>query len=138
MTLEFAKHEAQRRTIGLGRTHFVFHLPSKVEDEADSYIVTDRVLDGRTPVWTAETRESHPMNDADIRKALVVALHRQMPVEGYHSGRGWGHSEACYRSCFDSWERTVREIAHELSRLDSTFDKRAWFATVSLGIRSDD
>jgi hypothetical protein len=56
MTQEFAKHEAQRRTTALGKTHYVFHLPSDTETEADSYIVTNRILDGHKPVWTAKAQ----------------------------------------------------------------------------------
>ena len=58
-----------------------------------------------------------------LEKAIAQGLYRRMPVEGCHHGRGWGHSETCFRSCYDSWRGDVNEIAHILSQNRKGFDR---------------
>lgn len=60
--------------------------------------------------------------------ALARALHRQMPVSGCHGSRGHMHSEDCYQSCFDSWQRCVQDVAHTLNLTHKDFDTKAWVA----------
>ncbi len=66
------------------------------------------------------------MNSHQAWLKLTGIMRRQMPVEWCHTGRGIPHSEACARTCYDSWERTVADICQEF-----TWDKKQFLAEVT-------
>ncbi len=45
-----------------------------------------------------------------MRDKLIHTLKMQIPVKGCHAGRGIPHSEACFHTCFDTWDRLVTDI----------------------------
>lgn len=57
-------------------------------------------------------------------KAIADGLHRQMPVKEAHTGRGCNHSEECFTTCYDSWERCVNEMATVIFGYTSGNDRR--------------
>ena len=61
-----------------------------------------------------------------LEKAIAQAMYRRMPVKSCHSGRGWGHSEACFDTCFSSWRGDVSEIAHVMGQNRKRFDRDAF------------
>jgi hypothetical protein len=66
-----------------------------------------------------------------LEKAIARGMYRRMPVETCHSGRGWGHSEACFHSCHSSWRGDVNELAHVLSLNRKGFGKDAFVLAAS-------
>ena len=62
------------------------------------------------------------MSLTKIERELAEAMFRRMPVESCHHGRGWGHSAACFRSCYSSWNGDVNEIARVLRQNRKNFD----------------
>ena len=64
----------------------------------------------------------------ELETELARGLYRRMPVESCHSGRGWGHSESCFRSCHSTWSGDVNEMAHVLHLNREGFDREAFIA----------
>ena len=61
--------------------------------------------------------------------AVILGLHRTMPVKGCHSGRGWKHTDkTCFDTCYDSWRRSVEDVALVMSFVRPVLDRQAFVA----------
>ena len=60
---------------------------------------------------------------------VILALHRTMPFKGCHSGAGWSHSDkTCFITCYDTWQRSVEDVALVMSFVRPALDRQAFVA----------
>jgi hypothetical protein len=75
-----------------------------------------------------EQADSGRMTKQDIAE-ITRAMKRQRPTEYCHHGRGIPHSEACFRTCFSSWQHMLSEMSFAISQRVKGFDRKKWERT---------